>query len=206
VRVLPDILAPDLEVWFCGLAVGECAALRGHHHAGPGDAFWQLLHDAGFTPRRLRADEDDTLPSYRLGLTDVPPAPSTAGRAGAGGYAGRAAPGYDVPGLVAKAGRLRPRWVALTGKGAAATVARCLGERSPALGPVPWTIGPARVFVLPSPSGANRRRSYDGRLTRLDWWAELAALVRVPAPARGRVADVGLSAFARHQPSAERGE
>jgi TDG/mug DNA glycosylase family protein len=87
-----------------------------------------------------------------------------------------------VPGLVAKADRLRPRWVAVTGKGAAATIARGLGERPPALGPVPWTIGPASVFVLPSPSGANRRRDYDGRLARLDWWADLAAQVRARAP------------------------
>ena len=86
-----------------------------------------------------------------------------------------------MPGLVAKADRLRPRWVALTGKGAATTVARGLGERPPSLGPVPWTIGPARVFVLPSPSGANRRRDYDGRLSRLDWWSELAAEVRAAA-------------------------
>jgi TDG/mug DNA glycosylase family protein len=32
----------------------------------------------------------------------------------------------------------------------------------------------ARVFVLPSSSGANRRRSYDGRPTRVAWWSELA--------------------------------
>ena len=162
-RVLPDVLARDLDVVFCGLAVGECAALRGHHHAGPGDSFWQLLHESGLTSRRLEPDEDDTLPAYGLGLTDVPPT----SLADSGTR-------YDVSGLVAKAERLRPRWVAMTGKGAAAVVARALGQRPPPLGPVSWRIGPARAFVLPSPSGANRRRSYDGRLTRLDWWAELA--------------------------------
>jgi TDG/mug DNA glycosylase family protein len=44
-----------------------------------------------------------------------------------------------------------------------------------------WGLGPASVFVLPSPSGANRRRDYDGRLTRLDWWADLATQVRAGA-------------------------
>ena len=163
-RVLPDVLADNLDVVFCGLAVGDCAALRGHHHAGPGDSFWALLHEAGLTPRRLAPDEDDTLPTYGLGLTDVP-------------RDLRAADGrlvYDVPGLVAKAEQLQPRWIALTGKGTAATVARGLGCRPPGLGPVSWTIGPAEVFVLPSPSGANRRRDYDGRPARLDWWVELA--------------------------------
>ncbi|MDF2967345.1 MAG: hypothetical protein K0Q93_1123 [Nocardioidaceae bacterium] len=165
VRVLPDVLADDLDVVFCGLAVGDCAALRGHHHAGPGDSFWALLHEAGLTPRRLAPDEEDTLPTYGLGLTDVPRDLRTPD--------GRWV--YDVPGLVAKAERLRPRWMALTGKGTAATVARGLGRRPPGLGPLSWTIGPAEVFVLPSPSGANRRRDYDGRPARLDWWAELAA-------------------------------
>ena len=167
-RVLPDVLAPDLDIVFCGLAVGECAALRGHHHAGRGDSFWQLLHAAGLTPRRLEPDEDDSLPTYGLGLTDVP----------RDLLGVDAAPGYDVPGLVTKAERLRPRWVALTGKGTAATVARALGERPPRLGPVTWRIGPADVFVLPSASGANRRRDYDGRPARLDWWADLARSAR----------------------------
>lgn len=173
VRVLPDVLAPDLDVVFCGLAVGECAALRGHHHAGPGDSFWQLLHETGLTPRRLAPDEDDSLPTYGLGLTDVP----------------RDLPGvdgalrYDVPGLVTKVSRLRPRWVALTGKGTAATVARSLGERPPGLGPVPWRLGPSDVFVLPSASGANRRRDYDGRPDRLGWWADLARLARARSAA-----------------------
>ncbi len=167
-RVLPDVLAPDLEVVFCGLATNECAALRGHHHAGPGDIFWRLLHEAGFTPRVLAPDEDDTVVGYGLGLTDVPPSPRR--------------DGYDVAGLVAAAERLRPRWVAITGKGAAAVVARDLGHPVPGLGPVPWQVGPARAYVLPSASTANRRRDYDGRPTRLDWWADLGARVRAEVP------------------------
>jgi TDG/mug DNA glycosylase family protein len=43
---------------------------------------------------------------------------------------------------------------------------------------VDWTIGDAEVFVLPSSSGANRRRDYDGRATRVEWWRELADYVR----------------------------
>jgi TDG/mug DNA glycosylase family protein len=30
--------------------------------------------------------------------------------------------------------------------------------------------------VLPGTSGANLRRDYDGRLDRLSWWRDLAAL------------------------------
>lgn len=158
VRVLPDVVEPGLTVLFCGLAVGECAALRGHHHAGPGDSFWQLLHQCGLTPRQLRPDEEDQLLDHGLGITDV----------------------VDVAGLPATLERLQPRWVAITGKQAASVIARTQGHPAPSLGPTGWELAGADVFVLPSASGANRRKDYDGRSSRLEWWRELADLVGVP--------------------------
>jgi len=41
--VLPDYLAPGLKVVFCGTAVGEQSAARGHYFAGRGNDFWRLL-------------------------------------------------------------------------------------------------------------------------------------------------------------------
>jgi TDG/mug DNA glycosylase family protein len=155
VRVLPDVVEPGLTVLFCGLAVGECAALRGHHHAGPGDSFWQLLHQSGLTPRQLRPNEEDLLLDYGLGITDV----------------------ADVAGLPATIEALRPRWVAITGKGAASVIARTLGHPAPGLGVTGWQLAGADVFVLPSASGANRRKDYDGRTSRAHWWRELADLI-----------------------------
>jgi double-stranded uracil-DNA glycosylase len=158
VRVLPDVVRPGLTVLFCGLAVGECAALRGHHHAGPGDSFWQLLHQCGLTPRQLRPDEEDLLLDYGLGITDV----------------------SDVAGLPATIETLRPRWVAITGKGAASVIARTLGNPAQGLGLASWGLAGADVFVLPSASGANRRKDYDGRSSRTQWWCEFADLVGAP--------------------------
>jgi TDG/mug DNA glycosylase family protein len=71
VSVLPDILAPNLRIVFCGTAVGQRSAQRGHYYAGPGNDFWRLLHDTGLTPRLLAPDDDVTLPTYGLGLTDL---------------------------------------------------------------------------------------------------------------------------------------
>jgi TDG/mug DNA glycosylase family protein len=68
--------------------------------------------------------------------------------------------------------------VALNGKRVGREVARVLGRPPPALGLQPWTAYDARFFVLPSSSGANRRRDYDGRPARVDWWSEMAELVR----------------------------
>ncbi len=165
--VLPDILAPGDDVVFCGTAVGECSARRGHYYAGRGNAFWRLLHQAGFTPEQLGPEDDVTLPSYGLGLTDLVKNLAQSHDRGLP---------FDVPTFVGKVEAVRPRWVAFTGKVAGSAAARVLGHRKPSLGPQDWTVAGAQVFVLPSSSGANQRREYDGRPTRLDWWAELAAL------------------------------
>jgi TDG/mug DNA glycosylase family protein len=161
-RVLPDVLAAGLDVVYAAPAVGECAALRGHYYSGPGNDFWRLLHQSGVTARRLDAHEDTTLPRYGAGLADVVrdrDAPE---------------PAFDVPGFITRVEQHGPRWIGFNGKQVAQAVARALGHRSPGLGAVDWTLAGAEVFVLPSSSGANRRRDYDGRPSRLEWWRELA--------------------------------
>lgn len=170
--MLDDILEPDLDAVLCGIAVGECSALRVHYHAGRADAFWRFLHDSGLTPRPLTPEEDVTLPGYGLGLTDLTRAIASENGVGSG-----RAPGYDVAGFAAKIERYRPAWVAFHGKRAAQTFR---GRGRVDLGEQDWTVGPARAFVLPSASGANRRVHYDGRPTRLEWWEEFADLVRRP--------------------------
>ena len=161
--VLPDVAAPGLRLVVVEAAVGECAFERGHHYAGRGDAFWQLLHQSGATPRLLRPDEEDELPAYGIGLLSL---------VKVGGAS------FDVHALVDRIESCRPRLVAFNGKVPAAAVARSSGHARPGLGAQPWTVGGSGVFVLPSSSGANRRASYDGRPTRLEWWQELAERMR----------------------------
>lgn len=170
-NVLPDILAPDLSIVFCGTAVGECAAARGHYYAGPGNGFWPLLYDAGLTHRRLDPDEDATMPTYGYGLTDLVKIVARSQH-----HNRRLA--FDVPSVVANVERYRPRWLAFTSKTAGQAAAWGLGLPAPGLGPADWRVAGSEVFVLPSPSGVNQRRDYDGRPTRVEWWAELARLVR----------------------------
>src|SRR5919199_4403175 len=68
---VPDVLAADLRVVFCGINPGRVSAAARAHFANPRNDFWRLLHDAGFTPRSYRADEQFELLSLGLGLTNA---------------------------------------------------------------------------------------------------------------------------------------
>lgn len=170
--MLTDQWGEGLRVVVVGAAVTACAARRGHHHAGPGDGFWQLLHESGMTDRLFAPQDDALLPAAGVGLTDLVTDLVTDPV-----RAGRRPTAADAEALRAKVARYAPAWVAFHGKGTAAAYALAAGHRPPPLGRAPWVVGGSPVFVLPSASGANRRASYDGRPTRLEWWQELAALL-----------------------------
>jgi len=69
--VLPDLIARDLAVVFCGMAAGNTSAKLKAYYARRGNMFWQALFDVGLTPRLLAAEEYRTLKRYGLGLTDL---------------------------------------------------------------------------------------------------------------------------------------
>src|SRR3954462_7250180 len=66
--MLGPILAPDLRVLFVGINPSLRSAEVGHHFARPGNRFWAALHDAGFTPRRLRPGEGGERPAHGGGI------------------------------------------------------------------------------------------------------------------------------------------
>lgn len=76
-RTIPDVLPgpddPPLRVLFCGINPGLVSAATGHHFARPGNRFWPVLHGSGFTPHRLRPDEQHLLASLGLGITNIAP-------------------------------------------------------------------------------------------------------------------------------------
>ncbi len=167
-QVLPDIVAPSPAVVFCGLAGAASVTFRDHYYASPTNSFWASLHLAGFSPRRLRPEEDHLVADLGLGLTDL---------------VGHWDPRWvEIDALVAKVERWAPEWLAFTSKGVAQEAARALGVRRPGLGPADWYLGQSQVFVLPGTSGANQRRDYDGRPDRLSWWRDLASLAGFGAP------------------------
>jgi double-stranded uracil-DNA glycosylase len=144
---VPDVLAPDLEVLFCGINPGLWSAAVGHHFARPGNRFWRALHLAGFTPRLLDPSEDVDLPRWRLGITNLVER-ATAGAAELDAAELRA----GAARLAAVALQLRPAVVAVLGVGAWR-----VGFGAPAarVGPQPRPIGGASAWLLPNPSGLN---------------------------------------------------
>ncbi len=144
-RMLPDVLAPDLRVIFCGTDAGSTSAATGAYYANPGNSFWVTLHRIGLTPHVLQPDQFHTLPEHGIGLTDL--VKVQAGTADQIAFADK-----DVAGLRAKLGRFQPRALAFNGKRAAQ---ESFGSARP-YGRQPEVIGATPVFVLPSTSGAAR--------------------------------------------------
>lgn len=152
---VPDVLAPDLDVVFCGINPGRASAAARAPFANPRNDFWRLLRAAGFTPRVLEPQEFRELSKYGIGLTNA------ASRTTRGSSDLRAA---DFAGarerIEAIATDLRPRSIGFVGKAAYRGVFR---ERSKH-GLQQRTIADTQLFVLPSTSPANAAVSWDERL------------------------------------------
>src|SRR5438034_6371406 len=70
-KTVPDIIAPNLKVLFCGINPGLYSAAVRHHFARPGNRFWPTLWAAGFTPRLFSPFEEEELLTLGLGITNV---------------------------------------------------------------------------------------------------------------------------------------
>jgi len=164
-----------MDVLFVGINPGHVSARAGHHFANPSNAFWRLLHDAGFTPSLFSPQQDRRLPELGLGITNLVARESagvsdlsreelTAGAVTLGRAIERWRPGAVVfVGLTAWTAFAR-RFGLLTKGGRP----RC-GERRE-------RFAGARLFVLPNPSGRNAHYTY----------AQMRALYRRAARALGR--------------------
>ena len=139
---------------FVGINPGIRSSLTGHHFAGFSNRFWVLLFESGLVPERITYTDDDRLPEFGYGITNIVP---------------RLTPGIDtiapdeyVAGrlrLRRKILRYRPPIVAMVG----VTVFRAMfPERKGAvtLGLQKERIGGTEVFVLPNPSGRNANFTY----------------------------------------------
>lgn len=153
-KTVPDVIAPDLRVLFCGINPGLYTAAIGHHFGRPGNRFWPALHRSGFTDRQLDPSEERELLAYGWGITNVVErATATADEVSAEELAlgGRR--------LEAKVREYRPRWVAVLGIGAWRTA---FGRPRAVLGRQEETLADAAVWVLPNPSGLNAHYRLEG--------------------------------------------
>ncbi len=162
---VPDVLAPGLDVVFCGINPGFHSDAKAAHFANPRNDFWRLLHAAGFTPRLVDPSEQFEVLRYGIGITNAAYR-STRGASGRrkSGFAGRA----QRRGRLAHG--LQPRALGFVGKEA---YRGPFGGR-PQHGLQERTLGDTLLFVLPSTSPANAAVPWGERLR---WFAALRALV-----------------------------
>jgi TDG/mug DNA glycosylase family protein len=146
-KYVPDLLAPGLDVVFCGINPGLYSGAVGHHFARPGNRFWPALHAGGFTHRLLSPFEERQLLDLGLGITNI---------------VARATASADVltrEELMAGARRLKrkirryqPAAVAFLGLGA---YRLAFGQRLATLGKQPERLAGSEIWILPNPSGLN---------------------------------------------------
>ena len=145
--VLPDLIAPNLRVLFCGINPGLYTAAIGHHVGRPGNRFWPALFAGGFTDRLISPYDEHELLARGYGITNIVYRPTaradelTNEELVAGGKA-----------LVAKIKRYKPRIAAVLGV-VAYRVA--MGRKDVKVGRQEETIGKTILWVLPNPSGLN---------------------------------------------------
>ena len=144
---LRDVIAPDLDVLFCGINPGLYSAAVGHHFARPGNRFWPTLHASGFTPRRFSGFDDRLLLPLGLGVTNI--------------VARTTARAHELSSEeLIDGGRLlrrrvlhfRPRFLAIVGFTAYRIA---FDNRKATGGRQSEPIGATVVWVLPNPSGLN---------------------------------------------------
>ena len=146
-RTIPDVVADDLHVLFCGINPGLWSAAAGQHFARPGNRFWPALHASGFTPRLFLPSEQDRLLPLGIGITNM-----SARATARADELTRQELRDGARLLEAKVRARRPAWLAVVG----VTAYRTAFDRPRAqVGPQDETIGGTRVWVLPNPSGLN---------------------------------------------------
>ena len=164
-KVVPDLIANDLRVLFCGINPGLYSGATGHHFARPGNRFWKALHGSGFTDRVYAPYEERELLSFGIGITNI--VQRTTARAD---ELTKEELKQGAERLATTVDRYRPRVLAVLGMGAYSTAfggKATIGLQDPA--PLDAT-----VFVLPNPSGL--QASY--QLPKLiELFSELRALV-----------------------------
>lgn len=164
---MPDIIAGDLRVLFCGINPGLYTAAVGHHFARPGNRFWPALYRAGFTDRLLSPYEELELLDLGYGITNlVARATNSAAELAKEEYV------HGAHILETKLSKYKPQCVAFVGLGA---YRAAFNLPNATVGRQSRQLHDAMVWILPSTSGLNANYRPDD-LARL--FAELRETIR----------------------------
>lgn len=148
-----DILAPGLDVVFCGMNPATTAAVDGHNFSNRSNRFWSVLQLAGFTDTRLLPEDEHRLLDYGCGITAVVSRPTRRASDVSTDEFRRARPGFE-----AKMRRCAPRAIGFLGKRALEAMT---GGSKIAWGRYAPGFADTTAWVLPNPSGLNRGFTLD---------------------------------------------
>lgn len=70
-KPIPDHLQEGLRILFVGYNPSIRSGETGHHYANPNNRFWNILYQAGITPRKMTPEEDISLLSMGFGFTNI---------------------------------------------------------------------------------------------------------------------------------------
>ena len=146
-KTVPDLIAPNLQILFCGINPGLYTAATGWHFGRPGNRFWPALYAAGFTPRLLHPSEQSALLKLGMGITNFVKRTSVS--------AAELTPTEIREGaeqLRQTVLKYQPKYLAVLGIG---TYRIGFNQPKARLGLQPGTIGQTKIWVLPNPSGLN---------------------------------------------------
>lgn len=143
-----ELLAPNLQVVFCGINPGLSSAHQGYPFANGSNRFWKVIHQAGFTDRQLVPEQWLQLQENGCGITALVARPTVAASELS---RDELRGGGEV--LKEKILRYQPRALAILGKQA---FSNAFGVRNAAWGRQEMMLGKTEVWVLPNPSGLNR--------------------------------------------------
>lgn len=164
--MLKDVLKENLNVVFCGTAKGKASATKGFYYAGPGNKFYAILHQAGFTNSRLLPTDCYSINTYNIGLTDLVHTES-------GNDNQISKESYEVDLFIEKMKSYKPNYIAFTSKAAASFALGFKGVTNIIeYGMQNQMIGDSKVFVLPSTSGS-ARAYWDEK-----YWFELSSIIK----------------------------
>jgi double-stranded uracil-DNA glycosylase len=148
-----DVLARGLDVVFCGLNPASSAAADGHNFSNRSNRFWSVVHLAGFTDVHLRPQDERRLLEYGCGITAVVARPTRRAEEISTVEFRDARPAFE-----AKMRMYSPRVLAFLGKRAFLAM---IGRSDVGWGRYPQAFADCAVWILPNPSGLNRRFTVD---------------------------------------------
>ncbi|MCM3768779.1 mismatch-specific DNA-glycosylase [Neobacillus niacini] len=150
-NLVPDRIKEHLHILFVGFNPSIRSSETGHHFANPNNRFWRILFEAGLTPRKFAAAEDDLLLELGYGITNIVARPT---KAADEITKEEYREGREI--LKQKIAVIKPKIVCYVGKG---VYLQFSGKKEAPWGIQEEAVVPGTVdFVAPSSSGLVRMR------------------------------------------------